>query len=156
MKKWLVALLLLIGLSLIGCSSANSDLDGAQPPEAVIEVGDNSYYTTLGTYCWQGDSQGTCVDTAGPEELLKEEEPIKVKPGEKITFVMNFEPKPNEFHVLQISESEEVEVNVKNNSLTAPKHKGVYYYSYGVWWMDEKEENISNGDAFYNFVIEVE
>ncbi|WP_251513244.1 hypothetical protein [Oceanobacillus luteolus] len=70
--------------------------------------------------------------------------------------MMNYEPKPNEFHVLQVSESDEAEVSVKDNSFSAPLQNGIYYYSYGVWWMDEQEENVSNGDAFYNFVIEVE
>jgi hypothetical protein len=156
MKNWLFTFLLLIGLTLIGCSNSTKGMDMEKPPKAEIEVGSNSYETILGTYCWRGDGQGRCVDTAGPEELLKGKEPIKVKPGEKITFVMNYEPKPNKFHVLQISESKEVEVSLKNNSFTAPIQKGVYYYSYGVWWMDDKEENLSHGDAFYNFVIEVE
>lgn len=151
MNKWLVTLLFLVGLTLIGCSSSSNGMEGEKPPKAEIEVGNNSYETILGTYCWQAE----CVDTVGPEELLKGKEPIKIKPGEKITFVMNYEPKPNEFHVLQIGESEEVEVNVKDNSFTAPLQKGVYYYSYGVWWMDAKVENVSHGDAFYNFVIEV-
>jgi hypothetical protein len=93
---------------------------------------------------------------AGPKELLRGKEKIKVKPGEEITFTLNHEPQPNEFHVLQISESNEAEVSVIDNSFSAPLQKGVYYYSYGVWWMDEQEENVSNGDASYHFVIKVE
>lgn len=156
MKKWLVASLLFVGFTLSGCSDSNNGIAGEKPPEAMVEVGNKSYETTLGSYCWGGNGQSTCVDTAGPKELLKGKEQIKVKPGEKIIFAMNYEPQPNEFHVLQISESDEVEVSVKDNSFSAPLLKGVYYYSYGVWWMDEQEENVSNGDAFYNFVIEVE
>ena len=156
MKKWLVASWLIVGFTLFGCSDMNNGITGEEPPEAVVKVGNKSYETTLGSYCWDGNGQSICVDTAGPKELLKGREPIKVKSGKKINFVMNYEPKPNEFHVLQISESDEVEVIVKDNSFTAPLHEGIYYYSYGVWWMDEQEENVSNGDAFYNFVIEVE
>ena len=51
--------------------------------------------------------------------------------------------------------TKELEVVVKDNHFTAPTQKGVYYYSYGVWWMDGKEENLSHGDAFYAFVLEV-
>lgn len=43
------------------------------------------------------------------------------------------------------------EVAVKDNTFQAPIQKGTYYYSYGVWWMDEKEANVAHGDAFYYF-----
>ncbi|MFP5109048.1 ZIP family metal transporter [Neobacillus sp. C211] len=55
-----------------------------------------------------------CVDTAGPKELLKGEKPIKIKPGEKITFVMNYKPNPNEFHVIQMTENKEKEVDLSS------------------------------------------
>ena len=55
----------------------------------------------------------------------------------------------------EISGNDESDILLTNDSFSAPITKGVYYYSYGVWWMDEKEENLSHGDAFYVFVIEV-
>ena len=67
----------------------------------------------------------------------------------------SYEPKPNKFHVLQISNNQETEIVVKDNHFSAPIQKGLYYYSYGVWWMDEKEEDLSHGDAFYAFMLEV-
>lgn len=146
--------ILLIGCLLIGCSN-NEPLSGSEPPEARIQIGDTSYETVLGTYCWDGIGESTCVDTAGPKELLAGKEPIKVKSGDVITFIMDYEPKPNEFHVMQISDNGEQEIKVENNWFTAPKEKGIYYYSYGVWWMDEEQEHVSHGDAFYNFVLEV-
>ncbi|MGM7701893.1 hypothetical protein ACSVDE_09180 [Pseudalkalibacillus sp. Hm43] len=155
MKNTLVIFLFLIGLTLSGCS--NNGLDGERPPEAFVKVGSETFRTILGTYCWKGKGKGICVDTVGPKEILKGKEPIPVKQGEEINLVINFEPKPNEFHVLQINENdEEIEVSVKNNSFNVPLQRGVYYYSYGVWWMDEKVEHLSHGDAFYNFVIKVE
>ena len=152
---------LLVALFLMGCSNtgmlgeSNNGMVGEKPPRALIEIGNETYETLLGTYCWLGNGTGICVDTAGPMELLKGKEPIKVKSGEKITFVMDYKPQPNEIHVVQISENKETEVAVNNNSFAAPTEKGLYYYSYGVWWMDEKEENVSNGDAFYAFALEV-
>lgn len=147
MNKWVVTLVFLVGFALIGCSS--HEMKGNKPPKAEIQVASNSYGTILGTYCWKTE----CVDTVGPEEILQGQEPIKVKPGENITFVMNYEPKPNKFHVLQIGENKEVGINVKDNRFEAPMQAGIYYYSYGVWWTDDKRENVSRGDAFYNFVI---
>jgi hypothetical protein len=88
-------------------------------------------------------------------ELLEGSEPIEISPGESVTFIMEYEPKPNKIHVLQISSNEKSEVKVSNNNFSAPTQKGIYYYSYGAWWMDEKKENISNGDANYTLAIEV-
>ncbi|WP_318508788.1 hypothetical protein [Bacillus sp. T3] len=153
MKKRVFILVILIGLSLMGCS--NDRLSGGKPPKAFIKINNEMFETTLGTYCWNGGRKTTCIDTVGPIELLKGEKPIKVKSGENITFVMDYKPKPNEIHVVLMSNNKETEVEVKDNQFTVPTQKGVYYYSYGVWWMDDKEENLSHGDAFYAFVIEV-
>jgi len=153
MKKCFFILVALFGLTIMGCS--NNGLSGGKPPKVFIEIDNKKFETTLGTYCWQGEGKSECVDTAGPVELLKDKKPIEVKSGENITFLMDYEPKPNEFHVVQIGNNKETEVIVKDNRFTAPTQSGVYYYSYGVWWMDEKEANLSHGDAFYAFVLEV-
>jgi hypothetical protein len=126
-----------------------------KPPNVLMKVGNETYETKLGTYCWNNGNNGICVDTAGPIELLKDTAPIKVKPGERIKFEMNYKPQPSNFSVIQMNGSESIEISIKDNQITAPNEKGIYYYSYGVWWMDEDSENVSNGDAFYAFVIEV-
>lgn len=150
MNKYLFALLVLISFIVLGCSK--EEMSGEKPPEVTINIGNESYETKLGTYCWKA----SCVDYAGPVELLEGKVPIKVNPGEKISFSMEYEPKPNTFHLMQFTESNETEVLLEENSFSAPSQKGIYYYSYGVWWLDDKEENVSNGDAFYAFVIEVQ
>ena len=68
---------------------------------------------------------------------------------------MEYETKPNEFYLMQISENNENKILIEENSFSAPTLKGIYYYDYGVWWMDDKEENLSHGDAFYVFVLGV-
>ena len=154
MNRRLIVVVILLGLTLMGCS--NNGMDGEKPPKVQIEIGDERYETTLGTYCWNGSGDSACVDTAGPVDLLAGKEPIKVKPGEKISFVMDYELKPNEMTVVQIHDNKESDVVIKGNGITAPTEKGVYYYSYGVWWLDEKESNVSQGDASYVFVLEVD
>ncbi|MCP8615955.1 hypothetical protein [Salirhabdus salicampi] len=153
--KRLVLFILLMMLFILGCS--DEGLKGEQPPDAYITIGGKSYETILGTYCWSYNGKGLCVDTAGPKELLAfhNEEPIKVQPEETITFTMDFEPKPTEVHATVIKGQNESKVDVANNSFTAPKEKGVYYYYYGVWWKDDKESDIYQGDAFYAFALEV-
>lgn len=155
MKKWILVLLVGILITLAGCGNNSSKLTGSEPPETNIQVGDETYQTILGTYCWTTGSQSVCVDTAGAEALLEGKSPIVVKPGVEIQIVMDYEPLPNEFHLLQTIDGEETEVEVENHRFTVPEEKGVYYYDYGVWWMDEKQENVSNGDAFYAFALEV-
>ncbi|PLR76304.1 hypothetical protein CU633_16555 [Bacillus sp. V3-13] len=152
MNKWIVSFFFTL-ITLAGCS--NDGMVGDKPPKAMIEIGTETYETTLGSYCWNGKGKSICVDTAGPIELLKGKQPINVTAGEEVKFVMNYKPQPTEVHVTQIHENEETEVIVKDNRFPAPAEKGIYYYAYSVWWMDEKEAYLSHGDAFYAFVLQV-
>lgn len=87
--------------------------------------------------------------------MLKTEQPIKVKANESLSLVIKYKRQPNEKHMAQIQNSHEVEIPLKKNKLKAPSESGTYYYSYSVWWMDESQKNVSNGDASYAFVLEV-
>lgn len=133
-----------------------TDLTGDQPPDVMVEITGNSYETVLGTYCWSTAREGICIDTAGPVEMLEGKSPITVHPGERITFIMDYEPKPSTVSLVQFTEGGvQIEKQVENNHFYAPERYGIYYYSYGIWWMDAERENVSLGDAFYNFFIEV-
>lgn len=157
MKIWSISIFLL--LILIGCTNngklteepENKSITGDEPPKAMIQIGNQLYETKLGSYCWTS----RCVDTAGPTETLKDKNPITVNPGDEINFVMEYQPKPNKFHLEQFNENKQSEVALNNNGFNAPVQEGIYYYSYGTWWMDEKEANVSRGSAFYAFVIKV-
>lgn len=154
MKKSLIVLCFIM-LCLVACS--NQGLKGDKPPKAMVKIQGETYETVLGTYCWSGKSKSICVDTAGPLELLDEKEPIKVSPGEEVEIIIDFEPSPNEFHLeIYVDESEGQEIPINNNRFIAPSEKGIYLYSYGVWWSDETQENVSLGDAFYAFALEVQ
>lgn len=152
MKK-IFYIILLSFVLLTGCGKGTTEgFTGNQPPKAEIQIGDDLYGTKLGTFCWSS----RCADSIGPVELLKNEKPITVPPGTVIKFVMHHELLPNKSFVQQITEDKQItEVAVNDNAFQAPIQKGTYYYSYGVWWMDEKEANVAHGDAFYYFVLEV-
>lgn len=154
MRKYLLIAAVVFIIALTGCNHVETNV--GKPPEVFVKIGDENYRTELGTYCWSGNGIGECVDTAGSIELWAGKTPIKVKPGEEIKFVMDYEPKPNKSYVTQMFNGEKTEIVVDDHQFTAPTQSGVYYYDYGVWWMDEKEANVSNGDAFYAFAIEVE
>ncbi|MBP0723839.1 hypothetical protein J5Y03_01415 [Bacillus sp. RG28] len=154
MNKWLTLTVLFLFINLTSCSS-NDGMKGDKPPKTMIQIGGQTYETKLGTYCWSSKGKGECVDTAGPVELLKGKKPIEVKPGEDITVMMNYNPKPNEIHLTQINNNKEIKVAIEKNHFKAPSNKGLYYYAYSVRWMDKKKEHTSNGDAFYAFALEV-
>lgn len=174
MKKVAVAFLMICVLIMSACNAEqtgnerdndpsdgvgeNVELPGDSPPEVSIEVDGERHGTKLGAYCWdieeEGDTSTTeCVDAAGATELLSDGDAIQVKPGEKVKIEMDYTPKPNEIHLTQHKPSEEIELD--DDTFTAPDEKGLYYYDYQVWWNDEEDEHISYGDASYAFVLEV-
>ncbi|MGG0719302.1 hypothetical protein ABE096_17125 [Robertmurraya massiliosenegalensis] len=151
-KKWVSIMFMLI--IIVGCT--RSGLSGNMPPNAKVVVNDQEYETVLGTYCWSGGwNSGICVDTAGPTELLKEKETITVKGGERVTIKIDFEPQPTEIHVEQFINETGIEVPLEGLQFSVPEEPGVYYYSIGAWWLDEEDENVSLGDAFYAIALEV-
>lgn len=165
MKSWIIGTLFLL-LIMVGCSDEKfgtqfedgfgAQLPGDRPPEVKIEVNNRTYETVLGTYCWSSENLGLCVDTAGPKELTKGKALIQAEPGEEINVVMNYQPQPSKIHLSEESEAGEmIEVEVADNHFFAPEEPRIYYYYYGVWWMDQKEKNVSLGDAFYAFALEV-
>ena len=162
MRKFSIVTIMCFILILTACNGifikntdGSGNLSRNMPPIVNIEIDGVKHETKLGSYCWESNGKAECVDTAGPVELLANDEPIQIKSGEQITLTMDYTPKPNEIHLSQIKNNEEIEIEIKDQKFTAPDEKGIYYYSYGVWWMDEKEENVSHGDAFYAFVLEV-
>lgn len=152
MKKWLVLSFILFNL--VGCSDNNA-MVGEKPPKVLIEVANELYETKLGEYCWGNNKVNTCVDIAGPVELLKDKKPIDVHPGEKVTIVMDYEPKPNEMHVTQFNENIETDIILSNNQFTVPEENGIYYYAYNAGWTDEKDATVYKGNVLYAFVLEV-
>ncbi|WP_337134168.1 hypothetical protein [Priestia megaterium] len=149
MRKWKTAAFGLIVASFTGCSS--SGVLEESPPKAYLEANNHLYETKVGTYCWKE----TCVDKAGPLELLKTEKPIEVKANESLALIIKHKGQPNERHMVQIQNKNEVDIPLKKNKMKTPSERGTYYYSYSVWWMDKNQKNVSNGDALYAFVLEV-
>ncbi|MFG6494609.1 hypothetical protein P8610_04575 [Fictibacillus sp. UD] len=130
-------------------------MTGKQPPASFVAIGDKKYETKLGSYCWKSNTSAMCVDTAGPVDLVSGEEPIQVKPGDEVSVEMDFSRKPNEVHISLFRDNQETEVKMNNHGFKAPLEKGTYIYGYSVWWMSEKEKDVSDGDALYAFALEV-
>jgi len=161
MKNFTFFGFLFIALIVSGCSGSNNKstgeiLSGDKPPNVIVEIDGETYETILGSYCWDiSKGKSECVDTAGSIDLLKDKEPIQIKAGEKILLKMDYTPKPSNIHFTQINNGNQIEIELNDNQFIAPDEKGIYFYDYGVRWMDEKVENTSLGDAFYAFAIEI-
>lgn len=136
-------------------ATAGQALPGSEPPAAFIEVNGKRHETVLGTYCWSGEKEGICVDTAGPVQLLEGKEPVEVQPGETIRLMIEGKPQPSDMELILVQDDQHIPIEVKDDQFTAPQEKGVYYYSLGAWWKAEENPDVSLGDAFYAFVIKV-
>lgn len=164
MKKLTFSAVLLMSLALNGCNGSliNDNIDVSssvvRPPTVTLEVDDNTYETVLGSYCWEGSTEksGVCVDTVGPKELVKDKTPLQVQASEKIVFQVSDTPKPDNAHLIQITNGEQNKVDLVENVFVAPAQAGTYLYSYQLWWMDPKAKSVSRGDASYAFAIEVQ
>ncbi|PFA69212.1 hypothetical protein CN378_04880 [Bacillus sp. AFS015802] len=145
-RKLSVFILIVI---MAGCSNSQSN---EKPPIASLEVDDDRYETTLGSYCWGR----TCADAErSPRELLKGKKPVKIKSGETVSLDIDYKTKPNDFNLNQHMDEKQTAVKLQNDHFITPEKPGIYYYTYSVWWLDDKKENVSNGSAIYAFALEV-
>lgn len=147
----LITMFLLTACSVSDDGESTNHLSGDKPPSVMVIIDDEKYETVLGSYCWGTE----CVDTAGPVGLLKDKEPIQIEPGAKVRMTMDYTPKPNRIYLSQIKGEDEIEIELDDNQFIAPSEKGRYFYSYGLWWMDDKDKDVSKADAFYAFSLEV-
>lgn len=156
MNRMIFLGIILIAFILSGCNglSTNSGkLSGDKPPNLNLEIDGKKYETVLGSYCWGRE----CIDTAGTIELLEEKSSVQIQPGEQIIFMMDYTPKPNEVTLIEERDNgDKTEVKISDDKFTAPVEPGIYYYTYSAWWMDEIEVDLSHGDAFYAFSLEVQ
>ncbi|MEB7770950.1 hypothetical protein [Kurthia gibsonii] len=155
MKKYMM--LCVVFLLLVACSN-NTEL-GSNPPKVTVEVDGENYETELGSYCWQGGATGSgeCADKVGPEELLNGKQPIVVQPEAELAIQIDLKRQPDEVALEQVKKDQPINItNFKNMRVTAPKEKGTYFYILQADWANQKEKNISDGDAWYAFHVRVE
>lgn len=165
MNKFMIIVIFLLVFMISACgitfsqnTNENNHVSENKPPDTDIEVDHKQYDTILGAYCWDyrtsnDNREDECVDVAGPVELLADEEPIAVNPGEHMTLIIDDERKPDDVQLSQMKNDEETDIEIDDNQLTAPEEKGIYYYDYDVSWVADGDQ--SHGDVSYAFVIEV-
>lgn len=140
MRKWLFAALLLAG-----CATVSED----ELPQAYIVVGEQTYETQIGTYCWDE----VCVDKVRPDEQLQDAKPIVVQAGEWLDVQLQATERPTDVDMSLVHGNDVQSVPLQNGRIAAPTEHGVYFYSYTASWI---EGDISYGDVSYVFSIEVQ
>ncbi|UOY92727.1 hypothetical protein MUG87_00825 [Ectobacillus sp. JY-23] len=121
------------------------------PPQAVIIIGEHSYNTMVGSYCWKH----ICADTEAPAELLKGKAPIIIKGSEQIKLQIDYQAKPDEVILSKHVSGYDYETVAEKSEFQAPIETGVYYYEDSVRWFDKKNAEIPKGDVVYAFVLKV-
>lgn len=124
----------------------------SEPPKPTIMAGEKKIAFAQGSYCWSGFLGGKCADMVAPRELIRYAglQPVVVSPESQITIKFRVKPKQNSLSVQLWTDDDRSPANVqlKNQTLTVPKEKGVYIYGVSANWR--------KGSSVYFFVIEVQ
>lgn len=124
------------------------------PPSVNFKVGDTTYSTEQGSYCWRDGNSAECLSLASSAEIVEFTEPIEVSANKTITLLLERQPAQQTINITnsESNNSEEIEIN-KDNQFKTPKTKGVYIIDYYAIW--EKDDTGTSGDSSYVFKIEV-
>ncbi len=159
---------MLIGIFLVGCSvkeevKEESLVDTPQEIGKPFDFGvhneNSAYGGIIDTYCWdQEEDDKTCsIEPTPPQELLKGETHMSVAQEAEVSFSFIASDKdrlyltsPEEFVLIQTGKDEESTFEVINQKFTAPKGKGVYYYSAILTWDGDLK-----GKAIYAFSLSI-
>ena len=117
-------------------------------PNASVTTDDRRVTVLKSSYCWNEIWRQQCVDYISPSEQIKEKRvvPTVVAPQSKLQ--IKFNKKPTEEISISVWNNDNIgEIEFVDNTITAPKERGVYIYVVSSRW--------SKGSASYVFSIEV-
>lgn len=150
MKKWLIVVF--TSFVLVGCSG-NDVTKTKEPPTLTVKASAINEEAIVGTYCWNSK----CLDKDGASKLVEEEEPLKVKAGEKITLKQKEELRPNKYYLTEINGETDKEKELQSTDYTfnAPTESGIYIYGFTGTWYGENTNEIAN-TVQYAFKLQVQ
>ena len=109
----------------------------------VLDENSSGHNAILDMFCWEEEEDGkTCsLEPTPPNELLKTETHFSLAKESKVTFSFAasdadslYLTNPEKIELIQIGKDGESTFEVIDKQFTAPKEKGVYYYSAILTW----------------------
>ena len=169
MRKSKILISILIGIFLVGCTENEvvKEEPVVDPPQEigkpfdfyVLDENSTGYDAILDTFCWEEEEvDKTCsLEPTPPNELLKRETHISLTRESKVSFSFPasdsdriYLTNPEKIELIQIGKDGESTFEVIDKQFTAPKEKGVYYYSAILTWDGDLK-----GEAIYAFSLSV-
>jgi hypothetical protein len=144
--KYIVAVLLLF--IIVGCSGG-AGTDG--PPEAVIEINNETIETSKGSYHWETGfitKRSVIADTPAPFQIAEDMEAKVIPQGSNSSIEFSDGSNPNLNVYVWEGEKRGQELVLNQNQFPFPAQAGSYIIEIFARW--------PNGDASYTFVVEVQ
>lgn len=127
---------------------SSEDTANPQPPSVQVTVGGERFEAIQGSYCWNDNGKGVCVDMASYDELVSKQ---KVHPkaisGDRVELEFSYAPK--EIEVMASFPREErpdEALSVDKNSFQLAAGRGRHLYIIHARW--------PQGSASYVFEVE--
>lgn len=127
---------------------SSEDTANPQPPSVQVTVGGERFESIQGSYCWNDNGKGVCVDMASYDELVSKQ---KVHPkaisGDRVELEFSYAPK--EIEVMASFPREErpdEALSVDKNSFQLAAGRGRHLYIIHARW--------PQGSASYVFEVE--
>jgi hypothetical protein len=179
-KKCYVLLLVMIGITLVGCAEnpALIGLEEVKKPSEISEPeeeqNDEVVYrkkspadfdvstpevgisAVLDKYCWESEEKTCSIEPSDVQKLVEGYVPLDAEKGQLITYRQAIDierpdfPKFDELRIIQYRMQGEKEVKLVENGFLAPEEEGKYYYLVHLKWNGDLV-----GEAYYAFSLYV-
>lgn len=125
-----------------------ADTTNPQPPSVQVTVGGEQFDAIQGSYCWNDNGKGVCVDMASYDQLVSKQK-VHPKATSRDQIKLKFSSAPKEIEVIASFPGEErpdEALSVENNSFQLAAGSGKHLYIIQARW--------PQGSASYVFEVE--
>ncbi|WP_405176060.1 hypothetical protein MHI27_08895 [Paenibacillus sp. FSL H8-0261] len=125
-----------------------ADTTNPQPPNVQVTVGGEQFAAIQGSYCWNDNGKGVCVDMASYDQLVTKQK-VHPKATSRDQVELKFSSAPKELEVVASFPGEErpdEALSVENNSFQLAAGSGKHLYIIQARW--------PQGSASYVFEVE--
>ena len=125
-----------------------ADTTNPRPPNVQVTVGDEQFDAIQGSYCWNDNGKGVCVDMASYDQLVTKQK-VHPKAISRDQVELKFSSAPKEIEVVASFPGEErpdEALSVENNSFQLAAGSGKHLYIIQARW--------PQGSASYVFEVE--